>query len=249
MNKAKTQDLAPKILYEDNQLIVINKPAGLVVNRAESVRGETVQDWMDVKLKSQSSKVKSEDRDEIKKEFWARSGVVHRLDKETSGVMVLAKSSEAFQNLKNQFKNRQTQKEYIALVHGALEPKKGDINLPLARNPLNRMRFVVRLGGRQALTFYEVEKTLEKNGEKYSLVRLQPRTGRTHQIRVHLKHIGHPLVADLLYLSKKQLAKDLSWCPRLFLHAAKLIFSHPGTKEKRQFKAELPKELEKTIEE
>lgn len=245
-----------KIIYEEDGFLVIEKPAGIVVNRAESVVGETLQDWMENKVKSQKLKVKSKEEEE----FINRSGVVHRLDKETSGLMVLAKNSTAFQNLKNQFKDRKTAKTYIALVHGKVSPKQGTINLPLARNVLNRMRFCVNVDGKMARTQYNVlrqlksqklkvksvEKFSEENFDFYSLLEIKILTGRTHQIRVHFSHLGYPLVSDPIYLGKR-LKEDLNWCPRVFLHAAKLSFFHPETNEKLEFESKLPEDLEKAL--
>jgi len=235
--------LSISIIHEDRSFLVIEKPAGFVVNRADSVEGETIQDWMDNKFKIQNSKFKTEED----MEFIKRSGVVHRLDKETSGLMVLAKNHQAFQNLKNQFKERKTQKEYIALVHGKIVPKQGTINLPLKRNILNRHKFCVDVDGKMARSAYAVERYLtDEMGNDYTLVKVQIFTGRTHQIRVHFSHLGYPLVSDPLYLGKR-LKQDLTWCPRVFLHAAKLSFFHPETGSKLEYECTIPDDLEKTL--
>ena len=236
-----------EILLEDEFLLVVNKPAGVVVNRSETVEGQTVQDWME------ENKLQSFKASKLDKEFVSRSGLVHRLDKDTSGAMVLAKNPEVFQNLKSQFKNRKVKKEYIALVHGKVSPKKGNINLPVARNPKNRMRFTVKVGGRKALTFYEAEnyfydkKDNPLYDKRFSLMRVRPKTGRTHQIRVHFSFLGHPIASDPLYLSKKKLESDLKWCPRLFLHAERLVFKHPKTKKRMEFVVELAEDLQEVI--
>lgn len=229
-----------QIIYQDNDLLVINKPSGIVVNRAESVKEETIQDFMDSSFPL--SFINPNER-----EFNSRSGVVHRLDKETSGLMVLAKNNEAFQKLKLQFKNRQTKKRYVALVHGKLEPKKGTVNLPLKRNPLNRMRFTVKTDGKMARTEYEVEalKKTEK-GQDFSLLSINLKTGRTHQIRVHFSFLGFPLVSDPIYLGKR-LKDDLLWCPRIFLHAKYLAFFHPHDNRLMKFNSELPEDLTKAL--
>jgi 23S rRNA pseudouridine1911/1915/1917 synthase len=221
----------PNILYEDDFLLVLEKPAGLVVNRSESVKQKTLQDLLEEKYSFKGKDV-----------FFRRSGIVHRLDKDTSGVMVAAKKKEAFLNLQAQFKKRKVLKNYICLVHGKLEPKLGNINLPLARNPENRKKFTVRLGGRKALTFYKRLKFF--SAEKLSLVEIELKTGRTHQIRVHLSYLGYPLVSDLIYLGEKRLKKDLLWCSRLFLHAKKLGFNHPKTGEFKEFESKLSKDLQ-----
>lgn len=228
--------LAPKIIYQDNQILVINKPSELVVNRAESVKGKTLQDWMEEEVLQD---LKSQEINQANEVFVKRSGLVHRLDKDTSGVMVLAKTATTFTNLQKQFKQRKVHKTYLALVHGKVAPKTGDIKMPLGRQPENRKRFTVRLGGRMSETKYQVLQIIDD----FSLVEVEPKTGRTHQIRVHLKHIGHPLVSDPIYLGKKRLKQDQLWCSRLFLHAQSLSFIHPQTRKRLSFKAPLASQL------
>lgn len=209
---------APKIIFEDSYILVVDKPSGLVVNRAATVKKRTLQDWVEEKIKIRGLGLKPDS------DFVRRSGIVHRLDKDTSGVMVIAKTAEAFTYLQSQFKQRRVVKKYLALVHGCLEPRRGNIKLPLARNPSNKKKFAVCLGGRSSETNYRVLKRYDKLlhhrlKRTVSLIELQPKTGRTHQIRVHLKHIGHPIVADPIYLGKKRLKQDKELSPRLFLHA------------------------------
>ena len=235
-----------KIIYEDQALLVIDKPSGIVVNRVGTTKGKTLQDWMEEKYPA-CFKINENLKDNQEwQEFHQRSGIVHRLDRETSGVMVLTKKLVVFQNLKAQFKLRKVSKEYLALVHGRVTPKQGDIKLPLGRNPKKRKHFTIRLGGREAVTNYQVLAYYQKNGHVYSLLSIQPKTGRTHQIRVHCKHIGHSLVADSIYL-KKNLRQDLKWCPRLFLHAHKLVFTHPITGKRREFVSKLSTDLEQAL--
>lgn len=234
--------LKPKIIFEDNDILVINKPAGLVVNRSETVHKGTLQDWIDQrsKIKNLRSKIEEES------DFYKRTGLVHRLDKDTSGVMVIAKTPQAFLSLVSQFKERKVEKRYLALVHGQVEPKVGNVRMPLARSPKDRKKFTVRLRGREAVTFYKRIKILHfPFGEVYSLLEIKPETGRTHQIRVHLAHIGYPIVGDPIYLSLKRLKKDREFTWRLFLHAENLSFYHPQTQEKLSFNVPLPKELKK----
>jgi len=238
----------PQIIFQDRHILVINKPSGMVVNRSETAKGLTVQEWVEDYLGWDEGNTETLSlTDTGKTEFLKRSGVVHRLDKDTSGVMVLAKNTEVFFDLKNQFKTRKVKKEYIALAHGKVSPKKGNINLPITRNPKNRMRFTVKASGRRALTFYEVERhygRVRHPANVFSFLRVRPKTGRTHQIRVHFTFLGHPIVSDPLYLSKKKrLREDLKWCPRLFLHARRLAFRHPGTKKKVRFEVKLPEDL------
>jgi len=236
------------IIYEEDTFLVIEKPAGIVVNRADSVEGETIQDFMDKKFSIFNFQFSNKGEEE----FVKRSGIVHRLDKETSGLMVLAKTVTAFQNLKNQFKERKTAKEYIALVHGKVIPNQGTINLPLKRNVLNRHKFCVDVDGKMGKTQYEILRKFEirnskfEKKEEFTLLRVKIFTGRTHQIRVHFSHLGYPLVSDPLYLGKR-LKQDLIWCPRVFLHAAKLSFFHPENGKRLEFGSKLPEDLERAL--
>ncbi|PIS08692.1 RluA family pseudouridine synthase [Candidatus Beckwithbacteria bacterium CG10_big_fil_rev_8_21_14_0_10_34_10] len=245
----------PSVLFQDSYLLVINKPSGLVVNRAESVKEKTLQDWMEEKYPKifdlKNIKALTKNKDNISEEeivFLNRSGLVHRLDKDTSGLMVLAKNSKTLFNLQSQFKQRKVIKKYYCLVHGKVEPKVGDIRLPLGRKPQDSRKFTVRLAGRKAVTEYKVLKYLSWENENFSFVEVNLKTGRTHQIRVHFKYLSHPLVGDKIYLSKKRYKKDLLWCPRLFLHSFFLSFSHPDSLKKLEFKTDLPADLEKIVE-
>lgn len=246
----------PKILYEDNSLLVINKPSGVVVNRAESVKGETLQDWVEKyqisNIKYKRSEISSTAYQKPGTNFEKRSGVVHRLDKETSGVLLIAKTPEAFQELQRQFKNREVEKKYIALVHGRVEPKEGTIKASVGRLPWNRERFGILPGGREAETQYKVLRILNQETSKgkkdFTLLELHPKTGRTHQIRVHLKSINHPIVGDLFYAGRKTSRQDRQWCPRLFLHASQIVFMHPKDRRKISVEAGLPPDLEEVLE-
>jgi len=238
------------ILYEDESLLVICKPAGVVINRAESVKEETAQDWMEEKIKNEKLKIKKLGQNYLsteEQEFLNRTGIVHRLDKETSGVMVLSKTVQAFHFLKMQFKERKTEKKYRALVHGSVAPLNGTINLPLKRNVLNRRRFAVNVEGKMARTEYQVETRFkDQKGNEYSLLDIGLKTGRTHQIRVHFSHLGYPLVSDPIYLGKR-LSEDTTWCPRLFLHSYFLAFTHPETEKRVEYSATLPKDLTQAL--
>jgi 23S rRNA pseudouridine1911/1915/1917 synthase len=226
--------MEPKTLYEDDSLLVLDKPSGMVVNRAESVKEKTVQDWIVDNFQFRISNSVS-----------LRNGIVHRLDKETSGVLVVAKTKEAFENLQKQFKERKIEKRYLALVHGKVEPEKGTIRVPVGRLPWNRERFGVIAGGRKAETGYELISNykLRMTNEELSLLRLEPKTGRTHQIRVHLKYLKHPIVSDTFYAGRKISRGDRKWCPRLFLHASEIKFVHPKTARTTRIKSELPGDL------
>lgn len=212
------------ILYEDDSLLVINKPPSVVVNRAESVKGQTVQDWVE-----KTYRIFIENR----------AGIVHRIDKETSGCLLIAKTQEVFAELQRQFKERIIKKTYLALIHGQLVPDVGEINAPVGRLPWNRERFGIVPGGKEAITKYKVI----EHKKDLSLVELYPETGRTHQIRVHLKYINHPIIGDYLYAGRKTARADRQWAPRVMLHAWKLSFTHPATRESLAIEAPIPDDI------
>lgn len=238
----------PKIIYDDSILMVIDKPSGWIVNRAETTRGQlVVQDWLESKFDYQ-----------IAKDNTKRSGVVHRIDKETSGILLIAKTSETFYELQDQFKKRMIRKKYTALAHGIIEGE-GDIVVPVGRLPWSRKKFGILPGGRDSAThynsvsYYQLAHRNNNSGwkgnanEKYTLLELFPKTGRTHQIRIHLKYLGHPVVSDELYAGRKTARKDRTWCPRLFLHASEISFKHPESGEMISFKNKLPEELKSVL--
>lgn len=231
--------MEPQVIFEDEEILVLEKPAGMVVNRVESTKGETVADWVEDKLKIKIEKFK---------DFYERSGVVHRLDKETSGLLLVAKTPSAFLELQRQFKERVVKKRYLALVHGKVEPSEGEIKAPVGRLPWNREKFGVLPGGREATTKYKVIKLYTINSTPYTLLELSPETGRTHQIRIHLKYLGYPIVGDSFYAGRKTARQDRIWCPRLFLHAAYLGFYRPTTQKWLEFKSELPEDLTLVLE-
>lgn len=236
----------PKILYEDHDIVVIDKPAGVVVNQSDtSAASTTVQEWARDKFKIQNSN--SQDS-----EFESRGGVVHRLDKETSGILILAKNEEAFTKLQSQFKDRTIKKTYIALCHGKISPQEGEIDVPIGRLPWNRTKFGMLAEGRESKTLYKVlsykKLVLPKEEEDLSLVEVYPQTGRTHQIRVHMRHINHPIFSDELYAGRKMSKRDRKLLPRHFLHANKISFLHPVSGERISLEAELPKDLNDFLE-
>lgn len=201
-----------EVVYEDEDLLVVNKPPGLVIDREVLETGGRL--------------------------------VVHRLDKDTSGLLVFAKGRGALNNLQRQFKERRVKKRYLALVHGRVEPRSGTINKPLGRNPKDTKKFAIVEGGRESVTRYLVKKCFEN----YTLLELTPLSGRTHQIRVHLKSIDHPVVGDQFYTSRRQQKEDEKFCKRQFLHAYRLSFTHPVTGEWLTFELGLPVDLRKVLE-
>ncbi len=234
--------MEPKVIFEDEYLAVVDKPAGMVTNDSKTSGENTVQKWFKAKLKVESGKLK------VDEEFWEKGGVVHRLDKDTSGLLVLAKTPEAYENLKQQFLERQTKKTYIALVFGKMDPENGVISLPIERHPKVWGKFAIGSDpSLTAITEWKVLGSYSLLTAHYSLLELKPMTGRTHQIRVHMQHLGHPIVADPIYSGKRRLKDDRAWCPRLFLHARQLEFLHPVTRQVMNVKAEIPADLEQAL--
>ncbi|HSW89552.1 MAG TPA: RluA family pseudouridine synthase [Patescibacteria group bacterium] len=255
-------DLDKSILFEDDAIVVINKPAGWVVNRSQTQSELTVQDWFATKIANyQQSTTNNQQTSEYgtpEEIFADRGGIVHRLDKDTSGVLLLAKTPDVLVELLRQFKERETEKTYIALVHGKLVPQEGIIKLPMDRSQNDPKKFAIVADGRESETRYSVveyfpglpEGISPKKGKSYqgfSLVECYPKTGRTHQIRVHMAAIKHPLVGDSTYGGRKRITLDQEWCPRHFLHAKKLCFSHPVTNERLCIEAPLPEELQNAL--
>jgi len=228
--------MEPKIIYEDDSLFVIDKPAGWIVNEATTTKNQPVlQTWL---RKFEYPLVNDMD---------CRHGIVHRLDKETSGVMIVAKNKDAFEKLQAEFKNREVQKTYTALVHGKLIPEEGKIEVPVGRLPWRKDRFGIVTGGRDSLTLYKVLKFFPGNNAGHTLVEFYPKTGRTHQIRIHCKYIGHAIVADEFYAGRKTARNDRVWCPRLFLHAKSIEFIHPVNEKIVRFASDLPEDLSNVL--
>jgi 23S rRNA pseudouridine1911/1915/1917 synthase len=231
--------VVPKVIFEDNVILVVDKPSGWVTTFVTSAKdSEILESWLS---KNFRYKIATD------KEY--RSGIVHRLDKETSGVLAIAKTKDAFEFLQKQFKKRKVSKKYLALLHGKLEPREGDISAPVARLPWRRDRFGVVSSGKSAQTNYKVNSYHIKpdNNQTYSYVSVYPKTGRTHQIRVHMKRLGHPVISDEFYAGRKTARNDREWCPRLFLHANELKINHPTTHEETAFTSDLPDDLRKVL--
>ncbi|MBU2632126.1 RluA family pseudouridine synthase [Patescibacteria group bacterium] len=236
-----------KIIFQDKDIIILDKPSGIIVNRSDTTKNlVTVQDWMETQFGIQNSEIS------INKEsdFYKRSGIVHRLDKETSGILIAAKNEEAFLNMQNQFKERIVKKTYITLAHGKILPREGEIKASVGRLPWNRMRFGIVAGGKDSITKYKVLEYFEKQtkrGNFLSLLEAYPETGRTHQIRVHLQYIGHPIFSDFLYAGRKTSRQDRKLLERVFLHASRISFDHPKTGKKMSFESELPSQLSSVL--
>lgn len=227
----------PEIIFQDESIFVINKPSGWITNEADTTTKQPViQTWI-----RENFEYPLKDNKEM------RDGIVHRLDKETSGILLIAKTKEAFEKLQAEFKNREVQKTYTALLHGKVEPAEGKIEATVGRLPWRRDRFGVIPGGRESVTEYKVLEFYPEERGGYSLCEFHPKTGRTHQIRIHSKHIGHAIVADEFYAGRKTARNDRRWCPRLFLHASEIKFVHPKTGKNVEFKSNLPEELKAVL--
>ena len=259
-------NLSAMILYEDDDIVVLNKPAGLVVNRAESVRVPCVQDLIAERYAQDPVWQAAVREDE---EFALRSGMVHRIDKDTSGTLIFAKTVQAMRELMRQFHDREVKKTYLALVHGKFTEKVGVVQASIERHHVRRDRFAVAQDGRPSETAFRVtqefsgvnrdkllslwrgdEKVLDRFLSLYkgfSLMELYPKTGRTHQIRVHMQYLQHPLVGDGRYTGRKRERIDSAWCPRQFLHAFTIEFAHPRTGENVKFEAPLAEDLKEVL--
>ncbi|CDR30996.1 Ribosomal large subunit pseudouridine synthase D [Acholeplasma oculi] len=223
--ETKTLDLKPvdlnlEIVYEDEHLLVVNKPKGLVVHPAKSHMEETLVHGL------------LHEMDELSDiNGYFRPGIIHRIDKDTSGLLIVAKTNEAHQILASKLKDHDINRSYMALVYGTFEESKGIINAPIGRHPKQRIKNAVVKEGKHAVTHFEVIETFKD----FSLLKCELETGRTHQIRVHLQFINHPIVGDPLYGFKPLLVEDGQ-----MLHAYKLEFEHPITKKAMTFEAPLP---------
>lgn len=217
------EDIPIDILYEDEDILVVNKPKNMVVHPAVGNKTGTLVNA--ILGKSELSNYNGE----------FRPGIVHRLDKDTTGVLVVAKNNMAHQNIANQIQNREVKKIYIALVRGLIKEENGVIDLPIGRHPTDRKKMAVVKDGRQAITHFKVLKRLDG----YTLLEIELKTGRTHQIRVHMSYIGHPVVGDTVYSN----GKNPFGVTSQMLHAYKLGLKHPRTGEWMEFTAPIPKEF------
>lgn len=210
------------IVYEDGDIIVVNKPKGMVVHPAPGNWSGTLVNALMYHCGDSLSGINGA----------IRPGIVHRIDKDTSGLLVVAKNDRAHQSLAEQIKVHSAGRRYFAVVYGTPREQKGTVNAPIARHPIDRKKMAVLAGGREAITHYEV---LEQYAG-YSYLTFLLETGRTHQIRVHMAHIGHPIIGDPLYGPAKDKWKLQGQC----LHAGELTLTHPATGERMTFQAPLP---------
>ena len=225
----QAQDIPIEIIYEDSDIIVVNKPKGLVVHPANgNLDGTLVNAIMNI-CKDTLSGIGGE----------KRPGIVHRLDKDTSGLLIIAKNDKAHLNMSEQIKDRKVKKIYIALVRGIVKEDKATINMPIARSKKDRKKMAVDKDGKEAITHFNVIKRYDK----YTLLQIKIDTGRTHQIRVHMAEIGHPVIGDEVYSN----GKNEFNVKGQMLHAKILEFNHPVTDKKMYMEADLPEYFKNII--
>lgn len=241
------------IVFEDEYLAVINKSAGMVVHPGAGVANGTLANAIAYHFQPRRRRDAGANKTEptassvgTDSKQSDRIGIVHRLDKDTSGLIVVAKNEQAAEELSRQFHDREVEKSYVALVHGCIEKRNGTIDAPVARDKHNRLKMRVTQTGRNALTLWKVRQMLEK----FTLLDVEIKTGRTHQIRVHLAYLNHPVVGDATYnegrdktVADINVRNAIRSLGRFFLHAEKLSFTHPVTKERLSFTARLPQSL------
>ena len=227
----KAQDIPIDVVYEDNDIIVVNKPKGMVVHPANGNPDGTLVNAVMAICKDSLSGIGGE----------IRPGIVHRLDKDTSGLLIVAKNDKAHVNMSEQIKKHEVKKTYVALVRGVVKENEATINMPIGRSNSDRKKMAVTKTGKNAVTHIKVLKRYDK----YTLLEINIETGRTHQIRVHLAYIGYPIIGDYIYSNGKNEFGIIGQC----LHAKSLEFKHPITGEKMKLEAPLPDYFQKVIEE
>ena len=227
----KAQDIPVEIIYEDRDIIVVNKPKGMVVHPANGNPDGTLVNAIMAICKDSLSGIGGE----------IRPGIVHRLDKDTSGILIVAKNDKAHINLSQQIKEHKVKKTYIALVKGIVKENNATINMPIGRSEKDRKKMAVTKKGKEAITHFKVLKRYDK----YTLLEINIETGRTHQIRVHLSQIGYPIVGDEVYSKGKNEWNIKGQC----LHAKSLDFKHPITNEDMHLEAKIPQYFEEVLEE
>jgi 23S rRNA pseudouridine1911/1915/1917 synthase len=248
----EAENIPLEIVFEDEYLAVINKPAGMVVHPGAGVSSGTLANALAYHFGIGDTDL-GPDGDEQSKiqNLKSKIGIVHRLDKDTSGLIVVAKDEQTHEALAEQFQSREVYKSYVALVHGSLRDNTGTIDRPIARDRWHRTKMTVARSGRVALSIWKVRKRFEK----FTLVDVEIKTGRTHQIRVHLASINHPIVGDATYnegrdntIADSDVKRAVEKLNRFFLHAEKLTFKHPATGETIALTQPMPPELETLLE-
>ena len=227
----KPQEIPIEIIYEDKDIIVVNKPKGMVVHPANGNPDGTLVNAIMAICKDSLSGIGGE----------LRPGIVHRLDKDTSGLLIIAKNDKAHVNMSEQIKNHQVKKTYIALVRGVVKENEATINMPIGRSTSDRKKMAVNKNGKEAITHIK----MLKRYDKYTLLEVNIETGRTHQIRVHLSYIGYPIIGDYTYSNGKNEFGVVGQC----LHAKGLEFKHPITNKEMKLEASLPEYFEEIINE
>ena len=225
----KAQEIPIEIIYEDNDIIVVNKPKGMVVHPANGNPDGTLVNAIMAICKDSLSGIGGE----------IRPGIVHRIDKDTSGLLIVAKNDKAHVNMSEQIKNHEVKKTYIALVRGVIKENEATIDMPIGRSNSDRKKMAVNKNGKNAVTHIKVLKRYDK----YTLLEVNIETGRTHQIRVHLSHIGYPVIGDYTYSNGKNEFGVVGQC----LHAKELEFKHPITGKEMKLEADLPEYFEKIL--
>ena len=226
----KPQEIPIEVVYEDADIIVVNKPKGMVVHPANGNPDGTLVNAIMAKCKDSLSGIGGE----------LRPGIVHRLDKDTSGLLIVAKNDKAHINMSEQIKNREVKKIYIALVRGIVPEDEATINMPIGRSTKDRKKMAISKSGKEAITHFKVLKRYPK----YTLLEIKIDTGRTHQIRVHMAEIGHPVIGDMVYSN----GKNEFGIQGQMLHAKSLDFKHPVTNKQMHLEAEIPKYFKDIIE-
>lgn len=233
-----------EIIFEDNDLLVVNKPAGLIVNNSHTSGSDTLQNIVSENITFEEMSGEIDAEEEIyESEFKQRGGIIHRLDKDTSGIILIGKNEPAFNRMQKQFKERSVEKEYLAIVLGLVEEEKFEINAPIKRNPNNRTKYAIVRDGKEAMTSFEkIRYFTDNNQNKYTVLKAYPKTGRTHQIRVHLSALGFPIAGDKMYSTRHQL-ENTNHFGRLMLHARSIRFNHPSSNTEMYLKADIPREF------
>jgi len=229
VSSAEKKKYNPQLVFKDKNIFLVNKPAGWVTLNVDTYQGKTLEDWVNenIQFSNHSFPIK-------------RAGIVHRLDKDTWGIILGTSNERDFNFLQRQFKKRQVRKKYLALVSGELRSE-GKVVSPVGRLSYNRFKYGVNPDGKEAETRFKPRERYLLGGRVYTLVEVWPKTGRTHQIRVHMQYLGHPVYGDGLYGGK--LAEDRT----MFLVAQEISFLHPKSREEISFKVDLPEELKSIL--